>query len=133
MESLHGESKDINSIIAQSVDNLYLEVSDVLDIHMYSYRVNIKVFRTKEEMLEVAFSNCAKPDPSPPFLYIPSDNTIYVSLKHLSLGAFSHEIAHAIISNYFVTPPPAKVQEILAGYVEYSVRKRAGDLIPSRR
>jgi hypothetical protein len=37
-------------------------------------------------------------------------------------------MAHALISNYFVVAPPPKVQEILAGYVEYSVRKRMGNL-----
>jgi hypothetical protein len=59
---------------------------------------------------------------------MPEGNTIYVSLKDVSLGMLAHEVAHAIISSYFVVAPPEKVQEVLAGYVEYSIRKKLGDL-----
>jgi len=36
-----------------------------------------------------------------------------------------HEIGHAVISNYFVVQPPIRIQEVLAGYVEYQLRKAA--------
>jgi hypothetical protein len=34
-----------------------------------------------------------------------------------------HEIAHAIMSHYFVVLPSEKIQEVLAGFVEYQLRK----------
>jgi hypothetical protein len=64
---------------------------------------------------------------------VPADNTIYLSFNEMTLGIISHEMAHAIISNYFVTPPSPKIQEILSGYVEYSIRKKAGDLNIQKR
>jgi len=57
--------------------------------------------------------------------YVFDSNTIFISYQDLTLGMLGHEIAHAVISGYFVVPPPDKVQEVLAGYVEYSLRKAA--------
>lgn len=127
------ESKsDINSIIETDVDSLYLEVSDVLDMHLNSYHGKINVHPDNISVSETAFGNVQIIDNLLPSIYVPSQNTIHVSLKDLSVGVLSHEMAHALISNYFVVAPPPKVQEILAGYVEYSVRKRAGSLPKSR-
>ena len=56
--------------------------------------------------------------------YLHETNTVYISYKDLTLGMLGHEIAHAIISNYFVVLPSAEVQEILSGYVEYSLKKQ---------
>ncbi|MDP2923010.1 MAG: hypothetical protein Q8O30_04745 [Candidatus Omnitrophota bacterium] len=128
LDNISSGPQDIKSIVAESMDKLYLEISDVLDIHMYSYHGKIKVFSTKQEMLDTAFRGASMATSDLPGLYMPTDNTIYISFSDFTLGMLSHEIAHAIICNYFVTPPPLKVQEILAGYVEYSVRKKAGDL-----
>jgi len=72
--------EDFKSLLADTLDALYLEVSDILDLHIYSYHGRI------------------------------------------------HEIAHAVISHYFIVPPPAKIQEVLAGYVEYDLRKSTGTL-----
>ena len=56
--------------------------------------------------------------------YLYTNNTIYISFEDLTLEMLAHEIAHAVISRYFVVLPPAKVQEILCGYVEYILKKR---------
>ena len=34
------------------------------------------------------------------------------------VGVLAHEVAHAIINQYFAVPPPSKVQEILSQYVD---------------
>lgn len=130
-DSILSDTSNINSIIAQNLDNLYSEVSDILDIHMYSYHGNIKVLPNRQEVNKVILSSSVITGDLPS-IYVPADNTIYISLQDLTLGMLSHEIAHAIISNYFVVAPPEKVQEILAGYVEYSIRKKSGNL-PQKR
>ena len=56
--------------------------------------------------------------------YFHDDKTIYISTEDLTLGMLGHEMAHAIISHYFVVPPPTKVQEVLSGYVDYSFQKK---------
>jgi hypothetical protein len=123
---------DINSIIKTDIDTLYLEVGDVLDMHLDSYHGKINVYPDNISVSEIAFGNAKIIENLLPSVYVPSQNAIYVSLKDLNPGMLSHEMAHALISNYFVVAPPPKVQEILAGYVEYSVRKRSGNLPRSR-
>ncbi len=43
---------------------------------------------------------------------------ITVAVDRVTDGVLAHEIAHAVINSYFQVPPPKKVQEILAQYVD---------------
>ena len=128
--SRNTRSTDIKSIIAQLFDSIYLEVSDILDIHMYSFKGVISIMPDKVGVHDVLSAYMTDP-PDVPAFYFNERNTIYVSLADMNLGVLSHEIAHAIIAKYFVINPPDKVQEVLAGYVEYSIRKETGTL-PAR-
>jgi hypothetical protein len=128
--SRHVRGTDIKSIIGQLFDSIYLEVSDILDIHMYSFKGAITIVPDKVGVYDVLSAYMTEP-PDVPAFYFNERNTVYVSLADMNLGIVSHEIAHAIIAKYFVVPPPDKVQEVLAGYVEYSIRKETGTL-PAR-
>ena len=55
---------------------------------------------------------------------------IYLTTERLNAGILAHEIAHAVINAYFVTPPPAKMQEILSQYVD---RHLNDSTAPARR
>jgi hypothetical protein len=118
---------DFNSVIADLFDSIYLEVSDILDIHMYSFKGTVHVLPSRAGIKDLLAKYMVNP-PDMPSFYFQEKNTIYISFTDMSLGMLSHEIAHAIISNYFVVLPPVKVQEVLAGYVEYSIRKSTGTL-----
>lgn len=61
-------------------------------------------------------------------MYQSEKGIIYVSLTDMTAGMLGYEIAHAIISHYFVVPPPARVQDVLCGYVEYSLQKSHSSL-----
>ena len=121
------EGEDLKTLLADTLDALYLEVSDILDIHIYSYHGTIYFFPDKSYVSQVARRYFSE-DFNEVGFYLHQRNAIYISLAELTLGVLGHEIAHVIISHYFVVPPPAKVQEILAGYVEYSLRKHTGTL-----
>jgi hypothetical protein len=113
--------------LAETLDALYSQVSDTLDIHVYSFHGTIKFVANQSEVSSVFYGFFSQPFPERSF-YIHERNTIYISAGDATLGMMGHEIAHAIISHYFVTPPPEKVQEVLAGYVEYHLRKATGTL-----
>lgn len=117
--------QDIQAIVSDLFDSLYLEVSDVIDIHMYSFEGTVRIMPGREELREILGAYFKKA-PNVASFYSHANNTIYLSWPDLTLGVLVHEMAHAIISHYFVVPPSTKVQEILAGYVEYSIRKKAG-------
>jgi hypothetical protein len=117
---------DAKSGLARTIDGIYLEVSDALDIHMYDFHGTIKIVPDKNYIAEIfqGYSGQAFLERS---FYFHEKNTIYVSYADLTLGMLAHEMAHAIISHYFVVAPSPKVQEILSGYVEYSLRKAKGE------
>jgi len=111
--------------LAQGADALFSLVCDFLDMQLYSYKGKIKIC-LDERQLDTIYKDLFGKDPAAAPMgsfYVSDLNAIYItqeSFKRLILG---HEIAHAVISNYFVVQPPIKVQEILAGYVEYQLRK----------
>lgn len=120
-------SNDLKTLLADTLDSLYLEVSDILDLHLSDYEGKIYLLKDKDSVSSVFFNYFGQ-DFSQSSFYLYEKNSIYISCADITLGMLGHEIAHAIISYYFVVPPPAKIQEVLAGYVEYSLRKATGTL-----
>jgi hypothetical protein len=128
LDRVDGEAASTPSdILSKTLDALYLEVSDILDIHIYSFHGNIRIF-VQQASLHASLKELLGVDLEGPSLYLPEQNTIFISDEDLTLGMLGHEIAHAIISGFFVVPPPAKIQEVLAGYVEYNLRKSTDSL-----
>ena len=121
------DSQDTSTVLSNTLDALYLEVSDILDIHIYSFHGNIKIVPDRVSLRRV-FNDFFKLDFTESSFYLYEKNTIYISFEDLTLGMLGHEVSHAVISHYFVVPPPVKIQEVLSGYVEYSLRKSTGTL-----
>jgi hypothetical protein len=128
LDRVDGEAAATPSdILSKTLDALYLEVSDILDIHIYSFRGSIRIF-AQQDSLNAALKEFFGVDFKGPSFYLQEQNTIFISDADLTLGVLGHEMAHAIISGFFVVPPPAKIQEVLAGYVEYNLRKSTDTL-----
>ncbi len=118
------ENKDIETALINNLDQIYLEVCAALDIHMESFMINLKVFSSRLSLGDALFSLYGKRMDALPSFYFFETNTIYISLEDITAGMFAHEVAHALISHYFVVPPPQRIQEILAGYAEYTIKKK---------
>jgi hypothetical protein len=108
--------------LAVALDTLYNIVMKNLDMYLYSLKGNIKVCQDRDQLNKVYASIFGSELQSSSF-YIFDYNTIYISADDFTKEVLGHEIAHMIISNYFVVQPPPKVAEILSGYVEYQLRK----------
>lgn len=109
--------------LADALDILYIRVCDVLDMNLYSFKSNIKVCQDTQQLngiYSVFFKRAPKETQA---FYSFQLNTIYASVENFTREIIGHEIAHAVISNYFVVLPSEKVQEVLAGYVTYQLRK----------
>jgi hypothetical protein len=118
---------NVSDILAKTLDGLYQEVSDILDIHIYSFKAVIQVMPDAASLGSL-FKNTYGIDFNERSIYYFEKDIIYISLADMTVGMLGHEIAHAIISHFFVVPPPAKIQEVLCGYVEYSLRKSRNNL-----
>lgn len=126
----HVQDQQLSDILAKTMDAIYLEVSDILDLHVYYFTGQLKIYKDAKAVASLfrKYSGLTMHERS---FYFHEKKTIYISEKDLTLGMLGHEIAHAIISHYFAIPPPMKVQEVLAGYVEFHLRRRHGTL-PSK-
>ncbi|MFH1457702.1 MAG: hypothetical protein ABIG31_00850 [Candidatus Omnitrophota bacterium] len=121
-ENLLTDKDDLGNMLAKSIDGLYMAVSDILDIHIYNYHGKLMIFPDRASLNEYLRQSYGL-NLSERSYYFHKDNTIYISFADLTAGVLGHEMGHAIVSLYFVVPPPVKVQEILCGYVEYSLRR----------
>ncbi len=115
--SLHGE-------LASRIDVLFSRASDVLDMHIYSLKADIKVFATQQQLTDFynKLFNTRLPCTGFAF-YVHDFKSIYISAENFRREVLGHEMGHAVMSHYFVVQPSIKIQEVLAGYVEYQLRK----------
>lgn len=110
--------------IAGMVDVLYSLVGDMVDMHVYNFKGNIKICRDQAQLNNI-YRNLFDKDLLSYMVsfYVNDTSTIYISEENFRREVLGHEIAHAIINHYFVVSPPIKVQEILSKYIEYQLRK----------
>lgn len=117
------ERNPLASGLSDMVDTLFMRVCDILDMQLYSYKGNIKICKD-DDYLKAVYKNLFNQNLTRPAFYVNSLNTIYISQESFQQEILGHEIGHAIISHYFVVSPSVKIQEVLASYVEYQLRKK---------
>lgn len=114
-----GSEKD-PSVTGEKVDSLVERVSRLLDMHPFDLYINIYVYQNHNE-IESAYTHMTTLGVFgriPIAFYSHRSRTIHVSVENISAGILAHEIAHAVINFYFPEPPPERMQEILAQYVD---------------
>lgn len=109
--------------LSDSLDTIFVQVSDIMDMHLYSLEIVIKVCSDDVQLSSIYTSLFNASLGGRRSFYVFSFNTIYVSAEGFTKEIIGHEMAHAIICHYFVVPPPVKIQEVLAMYVEYNLRR----------
>ena len=118
----HQTSSAPQDLLAKNVDALYREVQEILGLQVSAFRATIYIC-PDDRGVQNQFKKIYGMDFHERSFFVFDTNTIFISFQDLTLGMLGHEMAHAIISAYFVVPPPTKVQEVLAGYVEFNLRK----------
>ena len=110
--------------LSSMVEVLFNRASDILDMHVYSLKGHIKVF-VDHSQLEGFYHQVFHGDLPCTGLsfYLADYDSIYISAANFRREILGHEMGHAIMSRYFVVQPSVKIQEVLAGYVEYQLRK----------
>lgn len=108
--------------LAQTLDTLFLKVSDILEMRIYSLKVNIKILKDNAEVSNIYSRLFNASLGGRASFYAYDFNSIYISEDVFKPEVVGHEMAHAIICHYFPTVVPVKIQELLAMYTEYSLR-----------
>lgn len=103
--------------ICYRLDRLFGRVKEILNMYPDIPKINIKIYRDREELNNEYNKLLGKKADIGSF-YIKDHNTIYTSEGDISDSVITHEMAHAIIDHYFAVIPPEKVSEIIASYVD---------------
>jgi len=119
-------SSEAYSLTAQ-LDLFFLAISEILDIRLKNFKCKIKICRDSESLAAVGNSLFGRSIQIGGF-YVSGLNALYLDGEGLDINILGHELSHAIQCNYFVIPPPAKIQEVLSGYVEFQLRKHTNSL-----
>ena len=108
---------DSQDRIKKRIDEIVGKVQSILDMYPTDLQISIFVLSDYKSVKKVfrEFSVSGRP---PIAFYSHKAKSIYVAADSLNDGILGHEIAHAVINFYFNVPPPAKMQEILAQYVD---------------
>jgi hypothetical protein len=116
--SFLGENPEKNPLLARNrVDRIVDMVEGLLDMRPPGLRFSIQIFRSQAE-LDSAYRSLGMMGGAPAAYYSHTTRSIAVSLDNITDRILSHEIAHAVICRYFGTPPPMRMQEVLAQYVD---------------
>jgi hypothetical protein len=112
------------SDLVDSLDTLFTQVCDITDMRLYSLKVNVKICRDYKNLSSVYKGMFGSDLGGRKSFYAYNMNSLYIPADDFRRELVGHEMAHAIINHYFVVQPPVKVQEVLAMYVEYCLRKK---------
>jgi hypothetical protein len=111
---------DNPSNVKSRVDEIMGKVQATLDMHPSDFHISILLYPDYQSV-EKIFRQFAASGNVPLAFYSNRTKTIYVNVDSITVGVLAHEMAHAVINFYFEVPPPAKMQEILAQYVDLHI------------
>ncbi len=117
--------KTYDEELAQALDTLFIQVSDILEMHLYSLKTVVKVCQDAAQLTDIYKRMFNADLGGRRSFYVHSFGTIYISKESFMREILGHEMSHAIIGHYFVIPTPVKIQEVLSMYVEYNLRRTA--------
>lgn len=124
VESLVGKGlENPSQVLGSTADALLMETAKVLGIHLYSFHADME-FIPDRNVLKVVLRKFTGADVHERAFYLHEEKTIFISLEDAAVGVVAHEMAHALICHHFGAPPAENIQEILAGYVDFSLTKR---------
>ena len=105
------------SLVKPRIDKIMEKVQAALDMHPSDMHIAIVLYPDYKS-LEKIFRQFTVTGHTPLAFYANRTKSIYVDVSSITDGVLAHEMAHGVINFYFKIPPPRKMQEILAQYVD---------------
>jgi hypothetical protein len=110
-------------VLAKNLDLLFKEVSDILDMQLYSYHGDIRIFLSQKD-LKTKFDQIFDTKLNDGAFYRKDNNTIYLAADTIGVELLAQKFVDVITSFYFVVMPPDKVKDVLSEHVKYSIGGR---------
>ncbi len=108
------------SNVKTRVDEIIEKVQATLDMYPPDLRISIMLYPDYKSIQKI-FRSFSLAKNIPLAFYSHKTKSIYVDVSSITDGVLAHEMAHAVINFYFPVPPPVKMQEILAQYVDLHI------------
>jgi acyl transferase domain-containing protein len=107
----------ITDEVKNKVDIISERVQLVLEMYVKTLKYKIVLLASSREVRRVYRAKYGK-DVDFISFFSPGEKTIYLSTDDANLRIFAHEVAHAVIDQYFRVSPSVKIHEMLAKYAE---------------
>jgi hypothetical protein len=83
-------------------------------------KIRIKLHQNQKELSKTIAGITGNATDAPAF-YWQKTKTIHLQTEKLSIGILAHEMAHAVVDDFFVIQPPPKIKELLSQFVDREI------------
>jgi hypothetical protein len=116
----------VDQRILARLESILLRVEQVLGMDLPSLTLRVKVYATRDALTTECLRLYGTAECYRSF-YVHGLETIYTSVQDVTDSQIAHEMAHAVIDNYFKVIPPERTAEFLATYVDSHLEDREWD------
>ena len=110
------EELSLQSQVSEKIDIIVERVETILEMRPKDLKVDI-VITPDVDTVRALYKQKYHRDVEFLAFYSPLEKAIYVSADDIKSKILAHEVAHAVIDQYFGVAAPVKIHEILADYV----------------
>jgi len=110
-------SLTLSDEVGNKVDIIAEKVQMVLEMYPKTLKFRVVLLASASEVRRMYKSRYGREVDFISF-YSPGDKAVYISTDDVNLRIFSHELAHAVIDQYFKVSPAVKIHELLAKFAE---------------
>ncbi len=107
----------IEGQISGKVDAVVERVETVLDMRPRNFKISLYILPDADRV-RIAYKKKYYREVEFVAFYAPGEKAIYIAADEAKSLILAHEMAHAVIDQYFGKAAPVKIHEILAQYVE---------------
>lgn len=114
---LSNRSLSMEDRLKARIEIILLRVEDILGMDPKNLHVKIRIFKTRHEMND-AYAWMFDQQANFKSFYMHYFRSIYTNEQDFLDSVMAHELGHAVIDHYFSLPPPSRMAELMATYVD---------------
>jgi hypothetical protein len=114
---LSDSSYPMESRIALRMHALLLRAEEILGMKPNIKRIDVKVFRSRRDLGD-EYERLFRSRKEHKSFYYHTLRGVFTSEQDMIDSIIAHEFGHAVVDHYFRVPPPPKIAELLATYVD---------------
>jgi len=114
---LSNRSLSMEDRLKARIEIILLRVEDILGMTPTDFHVKIRVFKTRRQMND-AYNDMFNDGSNFKSFYMHYFRSVYTNEQDFLDSVMAHELGHAVIDHYFSMPPPSKMAELMATYVD---------------